>query len=375
MNGIVSSAMDAIISTDEHQKIVLFNESAERMFHHRASDLIGRSIDILIPESHREKHRQLVRAFGESGVTTRMMRSLGLVRARRSSGAEFPAEAAISQVRTGGIQYYTVILRDITNRVRAQEALAQSHAELDQRVQARTAELEKSRQRLQAFNYAFSHDLRAPVRHINGFAEIALQDDASLSESARTCLNRIIAAAHRMDGIIQGLLHLAQTSASQPHQSPVNLCSLITEVATECTPPNWKGEIHIDTASLPVVTGDEALLRQVFVNLIANAFKFTSRTAGPRIEISGAGGNADETFITVRDNGAGFDMQYASKLFTPLQRLHHYEEFEGTGIGLASAKNILDLHGGRIWTESAPNRGASFFVALKRHPAPPAGPA
>ncbi len=255
--------------------------------------------------------------------------------------------------------------------MRAQEALARSHAELEQRVRERTSELEISREKLQAFNYAVSHDLRAPVRHISGFAEMTLQDETSLSTTAKNHLNRIIAAAQRMDGIIQGLLRLAQTSHGQITLAPVDLGRLIVSVAGECAPPGWNGHLQIEPATLPVVPGDEALLRQLFFNLINNAFKFSAKTPRPMIEIYGSDGTDNEIIVTVHDNGAGFDMKYADKLFTPLQRLHRADEFEGSGIGLASVRNIVDMHGGRVWADAHPGLGATFSVALKRStPAP-----
>jgi signal transduction histidine kinase len=239
------------------------------------------------------------------------------------------------------------------------------NAELEQRVVERTAQLE-------AFSYSVSHDLRAPLRHVIGFVEL-LQKDAGISlpkESLRY-LTTISRAANLMGNLIDDLLAFSRLGRSEIHKTKVDLSQLIEETLGDFQLDIKERNIVWEIQQLPTVQADRSLLRMVFVNLISNALKFTRIRAKAKIEISSSPGDS-ETVIFVRDNGAGFDPQYADKLFGVFQRLHTNDDFEGTGIGLANVQRIIQRHGGRVWAEGTVGKGATFFVSFPTQAGVPA---
>jgi len=246
-----------------------------------------------------------------------------------------------------------------------QQALRAAHDGLEQRVAERTTELQAANQELEAFSYSVSHDLRAPVRHIAGFAEILATECPGLDESGRTTLGKISRAAARMGQLIDDLLVFCRMARSEMQREPVSLSDLLAEVIQEAQ-PDLKRPIEWRIGSLPSVSGDRAMLRLVLTNLVANALKYTGKTPQPRIEVDIAGEEGREVVLRVRDNGVGFDMAHASKLFGVFQRLHRADEFPGTGIGLANVRRIVHRHGGRTWAEATPGRGAAFYISLPK---------
>ena len=244
------------------------------------------------------------------------------------------------------------------------QQLAEMNRNLERHVKERTAELEVANQHLEAFSYSVSHDLRGPLQSMVGFSEIiAQQYGEALGAKGRELLDRIYAGALRMGELIDGLLALSGVIRAEFKRVPIDLTGLATEVAREIRErePERSVEIIIDQGMR--VAGDRVLIHAVLTNLIGNAWKFTSKSTGPRIEI-GKQSDECETIFFVRDNGAGFDMKRAEKLFGVFERLHKQEEFPGTGVGLATTKRIISKHGGRIWAEGRPNRGATFFFTL-----------
>jgi signal transduction histidine kinase len=232
------------------------------------------------------------------------------------------------------------------------------NAELEQRVVERTAQLE-------AFSYSVSHDLRAPLRHVIGFVELLQKDaGASLSNDSLRYLTTISRAAKLMGNLIDDLLAFSRLGQSAIQKTKVNLDQLVQETLGDFQLDSKERNIVWEIQPLPTVQADRSLLRMVLVNLISNAVKFTRTRAKAKIEIGSSSGDDDETVIFVRDNGAGFDPQYAGKLFGVFQRLHSKDDFEGTGIGLANVQRIIHRHGGRVWAEGAIGRGATFFVSL-----------
>ena len=255
---------------------------------------------------------------------------------------------------------------DEANRQVAQAAaeLQRANNELDLRVRQRTMELEISVLELEAFSYSVSHDLRAPLRHIGGFADLVLKNGAAqLDETNLHRLNTICDSAQKMTALIDGLLDMSRVSYSGFRRCPVDLTRLALEIASELQAA--RPETSIDFVVAPGLTaiGDQRLLRVALMNLLGNARKFTSNTSGARVEFAQARDELDAPFF-VRDNGAGFDMAYADKLFKAFQRLHAQDEFEGSGIGLATVRRIIHRHGGRIWAQGAPGQGATFFFTL-----------
>lgn len=241
-------------------------------------------------------------------------------------------------------------------------------ADVEARVRARTAQLEEAMRELEAFSYSISHDLRAPVRRIDGFAQ-ALEEDAgaSLDPESRGHLVRVRGAARTMGQYIEDLLSLARAGRESVRRDPVDLSALARVVFDDVARGHPGRDVERVVASDLHAHGDEGLLRGALENLVGNAFKFTERAGRARVEFGRACCDGEAAYY-VRDNGAGFDMQFAPKLFAPFQRLHRAEEFAGTGIGLATVKRIISRHGGRIWAEAEPGRGATFWFTLPSQP-------
>jgi PAS domain S-box-containing protein len=362
--GIVNSAMDAIISIDGRQQIVLFNAAAESMFRCAAGEAIGKSIDRFIPEVARQRHRHHVEDFGKTGVTSRSMRSPGALSAIRADGDEFPIEASISQVEFAGQRIFTVILRDITERKRAAEEIRQLNTDLEKRVTERTAQLETANRELEAFSYSVSHDLRSPLRCLDGFSQALMEDyPDKLDHAGKEMLHRIRAASQRMGHLIDDLLDLSRVSRVQMRREPVDVSRLAGEVIAELRALEPGREVQCLVAGQLLANTDAHLLRIVLTNLLGNAWKFTGRCSSPLVEF---GCSHDEGIVSyfVRDNGAGFDMRYVDKLFGAFQRLHAASEFPGTGIGLATVQRIIHRLGGRIWAQGKLDGGATFRFTL-----------
>jgi len=232
--------------------------------------------------------------------------------------------------------------------------------------QQRMTALQSVNRDLEAFTYSISHDLRAPIRHIDAYARMLNEEMPDLKEPALGHLHTISKSASRMGTMVDELLRFSRTGRAPLRTRRVDLNRLVAEVRDECMRDAHGRNIAWKIVELPVVMGDPALLRLVFDNLLSNAIKFTALRSEATIEISARPGDEDEVVIDVRDNGTGFDMRYASKLFGVFQRLHREADFEGTGIGLATVQRIVQRHGGRVWAEAEPGRGAIFHVALKR---------
>jgi light-regulated signal transduction histidine kinase (bacteriophytochrome) len=243
--------------------------------------------------------------------------------------------------------------REIAERKRAEEEIKR-YAE----------RLETANKELEAFSYSVSHDLRAPLRHIDGFATLLQKHAAALDEKGRRHLATISESAKQMGRLIDDLLVFSHVGRSEMHRTAVNLEHLVKEVISGFRPDTEVRKFSWTIGTLPEVHGDPAMLRQVLVNLIANAVKYTRPREHAKITIGHMPGAEGEAVIFVRDNGIGFDMQYAHKLFGVFQRLHSASEFEGTGIGLANVRRIIQRHEGRVWAEAEPDKGATFYFAL-----------
>jgi len=255
--------------------------------------------------------------------------------------------------------------KEIHARNDAEAELRRLNSELEDRVSQRTRQLEELNHELESFNYSVSHDLRAPLRHMNGFSRILEQQFAlHLPEEGKHYLARIHSAATQMSALVEDLLQLSRVGRQAVRYRPIELRALVEEARKEVLGEAEGRQILWKIGELPEVEADPTLLRQVFTNLLSNAIKFTGKRESASIEIDSFE-NESQTVVYVKDNGAGFDPQYADKLFGVFQRLHRQDEFEGTGIGLATVQRIIQKHGGKVWAESKPDQGATFFFTVE----------
>jgi signal transduction histidine kinase len=278
-------------------------------------------------------------------------------------------DSAVEAMKAGALDYLLKpfnlsIARPVLHRALEMRQLRIENAKLQQRVLERTAELEASNEELEAFAHTISHDLRAPVRGIDGYSHILMEDYATqLPEEAKTLLRSISSNAHDMARLIEDLLSFARLSRQPLEKRTVNMVHLVEDVIVSLRREQGERQVEVRMGQLPDCSGDPSLLKQVWVNLLSNAFKFTRQRNPATIEI-GSQQLANESVYFVRDNGAGFDMRYAEKLFGVFRRLHRADEFEGTGIGLSIVQRIVRRHGGRVWAEGKVNEGATFYFAL-----------
>jgi len=254
-------------------------------------------------------------------------------------------------------------LKEIAERKRAEAEIKALNKDLEYHV----TQLEAANKELESFSYSVSHDLRAPLRHISGYVELLLKNASSvLDEKSMRYLTTISGSANRMGLLIDDLLTFSRIGRVEMQKTEFSLERLIEEVMDDLEHETKGREIIWERGPLPDVYGDRSLMKLVFLNLIANAMKFTAPRRQARIEIGTTSGGEDETVVFIRDNGVGFNMKYADKLFGVFQRLHDAEQFEGTGIGLANVQRIIHRHAGKVWAEGSVDGGATFYVSIPK---------
>ena len=360
---IVESSDDAIVAEDLDGGILSWNAGAERLYGYSAEEAEGKNVSILVPS---DRPNELPGLFERISQGQRI-EHLETVRVRKD-GTRLDVSITISPLRdlSGTVVGASAITRDISKQKRADEEIRKLNAGLEQRIAERTAALEASNQELEAFSYSVSHDLRAPLRAVNGFVQLLVQTHATqLSPDARRYLDRVAAGARQMGQLIDDLLAFSRLGRT-PLETRNLAAGEVVERALEQLRPQLEGRaVELSVGDLPICACEPALLEQVFVNLIGNALKYSRGREPARIEVSArVDPVSNETVFAVRDNGVGFDMQYADKLFGVFQRLHRAEDYEGTGVGLAIVHRIVHRHGGRVWAQAEPEKGATFYFTL-----------
>ena len=352
LEALVHSAMDAILTMDEEQNIVMFNAAAEKMFRCSRAEGMGQPIDRFIPQRFRAAHSGHVRTFGETGVTARAMNKLGALRALRADGEEFPMEASISRTRVGGRALFTIILRDITERERAEKKLAE-----------KMAELARSNADLEQFAYVASHDLQEPLRMVAAYTQLlAERYRGQLDENADKYIGYASEGALRMQSLVQDLLAFSRAGRNGDACGPVDCDAAMEEVLLNLGPAMQESGAVVTHAALPVVWANRSHLTQVFQNLIGNAIKFHGKEA-PVISVQ-AEKTGGQWLFSVSDNGIGIAPEHAENIFVVFQRLHTRTEYPGNGIGLAICKKIIEHGGGKIWVEAQAGHGSIFKFTI-----------
>jgi PAS domain S-box-containing protein len=363
---VIGSAMDAVITVDDQQRVTLFNGAAEAMFGYRAIEVVGQAVERLIPQRFRSAHSEHIDSFGRARGTRRRMGQLGRVYGLRRDGTEFPVEAAISQADAAGHKLYTVILRDITERLRAEEEILRLNAGLERRVEERTAELQAANQELESFGYTVAHDLRAPLRAMEGFSQALMEDYGErVDGEARVYLNQIIRGSEHLGELIDGLLQLSRSVRGELRRDRVDLSAISEQVLAEFARSEPSRKVSWQVERGLAVRADARMMEIVMRNLLGNAWKYTMHAPAAEIRVY-ASNEGGQRMFHVADNGVGFDMAHSVKLFQPFQRLHRQDEFPGIGIGLATVQRIVHRHGGQIDAASEPGRGAQFRFLLPR---------
>jgi PAS domain S-box-containing protein len=382
---ILDSANYTIISTDPQGIILTFNAAAQRWLGYSAEEVVGKVTPAIVHDLDEIARRAEILSR-ELGTRIEPGFEVFVAKARqgiadenewtyiRKDGSRFPVLLSITALHDeqGELTGFLGIGSDITQekrleaeRKQAEEKIRTLNAELEDRVAKRTMQLEAANKELEAFSYSVSHDLRAPLRSIDGFSQILLEDyREQLDDEGKDYLQRIRAAAQRMAQLIDDLLNLSRVTRSDMRRQRVDLSALAKAVTTELQQAHPDQVVECIIAPGLVAEGDAHLLRIVLENLFSNAWKFTSRHAQAHIEFGSILQPDGKRAYFIRDDGAGFDMAYADKLFGAFQRLHGMTEFPGTGIGLATVQRIIHRHGGRIWAEAAPEKGATFYFTL-----------
>lgn len=352
LRAVVETIKDGVLTIDRHGIVQSMNPAAKILFGYSVAEVVGKNVNMLMPEPFHGEHHQYLKNY----LTTGHAKILGVgreVMGKRKDGSVFPMDLAVGEMRVGNERMFVGSCRDITERKEAENHLIE-----------RSAQLEAANKELDSFAYSVSHDLRAPLRAMDGFSRALVEDYGDkLEGDAKHYLGRISAAGQRMGKMIDDILLLSRTTRGNMEFTATDLSAIARDIIEQLREAEPERQVSVDIKPGIHRRCDPRLIQIVLDNLLGNAWKFTGKTEDPEIEFSSKMQNG-ETICVIRDNGAGFDMAYADKLFGMYQRLHAHEEFEGTGIGLATVSRLVHRHGGRIWAESIPDKGACFFFTL-----------
>jgi PAS domain S-box-containing protein len=354
--GLLEAAPDAMVVVNQGGEIVLLNLQAEKQFGYRRDELLGQKVKNIIPEGFAERLIADDLRSAEDALAQQIGTGIELT-GQRKDGSEFPIEIMLSPLESAEGILVTAAIRDITERKRHERVLQEKNSELQVAVDE-----------LDAFSYSVSHDLRAPLRAIDGFSQILLkQYGPLLSGEPGKYLQRVRDNTVQMGHLVDDLLRFSRLGRQPLAKQLVPTGTIVGQALRDARQQVPGRSVDVTVGDLPPVWGDAALLKQVFTNLIDNAFKYTRLRDDAVIEI-GSRKIGDEQVFVVHDNGVGFDMQYADKMFNVFQRLHRAEDFAGTGVGLAIVQRIVQRHGGRVWAEGTVNHGATFYFTTEGSP-------
>jgi len=347
MAGLLEAAPDAMVCVDSDGRIVLVNAQAERLFGYPREELAGQLVEMLVPDASKAGHRAL-RAGYTADPRPRLVSADLDLSGRRRDGTTFPAEISLAALDTDQGILISAAIRDVTQQRRAGEDLRRTY------------------QNLQQLAYTTAHDLRTPLRSLAGFSGVLMTEYAdTLGEDGRGYLKRIEAASEHIGHVLDALMHLSRLAQAEISLEPVNLGAEAAAIAADLQHQDPARTVCFTIQQQAWALADRTLIREVLRNLLGNAWKFTAGRNGATIEFGTTPAENARVCCYVRDNGAGFDAAYIDKLFTAFQRLHTTREFPGTGIGLASVRQIVDRHGGRTWADGTVDHGATFSFTLQ----------
>jgi len=352
--GLFELAPDAILVVSRNGSIVRANKQAETLFGYPRNELFNVHHEILLPERLMEKHMEHRRVYMSDPHIRPMGTGLELY-GRRQDGSEFSVDIALGPLKAEENMAVIAVIRDVSARRKA-----------DDMIKKRSAELIDAMKELDAFSYSVSHDLRAPLRHMQGFVDLMKKRLVDLpDEKMLHYADAIAAASIKMQLLIDDLLAFAHLGATELKKRKVGLKDVVREVVQDIQGEVTGRDIKWKIYELPEVYGDKTLLSLVFTNLISNAVKYTKTRPQAVIEI-GCQDEVDKFICSVKDNGVGFNMKYVDKVFGLFQRLHSQNEFEGSGVGLANVRRIISSHGGRTWAEGSVGQGATIYFTLPK---------
>jgi PAS domain S-box-containing protein len=359
---ILANSLDAHVSIDAEDRVVDWNRQAETVFGWTADEAHGRKLaELIVPERYREAHLAAIRTFPTRKTHPLVGKRIEMPAVRRD-GEEITVELSILASAPAGRALYSASVRDVTEIKRHEAEILALNATLEQRVAQRTQELAQANQQLEAFAQNVSHDLRAPLRAIDGFVRLAAEESEPSGSPAKRHLGAAGRQIRKMQHMIDDLLKLAFIGRQPMERREVDLREMVLAITPDLNVHRPPAAVSV-ADDLGVVNADPALLEHALRNLLSNAFKFSRGASEPRIEI-GVMQQDGERVYYVRDNGVGFEPERTGRLFRAFTRLHSASEFEGSGVGLTIVQSVIERHGGRIWADAEPGAGATFYFTI-----------